>query len=126
NPFGWIDDRFNTRPSPDVATGGTFNAHSWFRGPTALFGGIEYQTPWSPLRLKLEYDGNDYQHEPKHNHLKQDSPLNLGLVYRVNDNFDINLGYERGNTALFGITFHGNIGHAPPMSKALDPPPEPA
>ncbi len=125
NPFGWIDDRFNHRPNDSSGTG-EFNAKHFFRGPASLFGGIEYQTPWAPLRLKLEYDGNNYQHEPKDNKLEQDSPFNLGLVYRVNKNFDINLGYERGNTALFGITFHGNIGHAPPMSKALDPPPEPA
>ena len=34
-----------------------------FHGPAALFGGVEYQTPWQPLRLKLEYEGNDYSQE---------------------------------------------------------------
>ncbi|MGU0056234.1 YjbH domain-containing protein [Enterobacter hormaechei] len=24
-----------------------------FRGPASLFGGLQYQTPWQPLRLKL-------------------------------------------------------------------------
>ncbi|HET7301288.1 MAG TPA: YjbH domain-containing protein, partial [Oleiagrimonas sp.] len=122
-----IDDRFNTRPANNasVSHAGEFNAKHFFRGPAALFGGVEYQTPWAPLRLKLEYDGNDYQHEPKQNDLKQDSPFNLGLVYRVNKNFDINLGVERGNTALFGFTLHGNIGQAAPTPKPLDPPPEP-
>lgn len=124
NPFGWIDDRFNHRPSGFSATG-EFNAKHYFRGPMALFGGVEYQTPWAPLRLKLEYDGNNYQHEPLHNNLHQDSPFNLGLVYRVSRHIDINLGVERGNTALFGFTIHGDIGHAAPVPKYLDPPPEP-
>jgi hypothetical protein len=25
-----------------------------FHGPASLFGGVEYQTPWQPLRLKLD------------------------------------------------------------------------
>ncbi len=29
----------------------------------SLFGGVEYQTPWQPLRLKLEYEGNNYQQD---------------------------------------------------------------
>ncbi len=125
NPFGWIDDRFDHRPDPDVGKGGEFNGKTWFRGPVSLFGGIEYQTPWKPLRVKLEYDGNDYRHEPKNNTIKQDSPFNVGVVYRLGSNVDISLGYERGNTALFGFTLHGNIGHAAPAPKPLDPPPEP-
>ncbi|HET7268091.1 MAG TPA: YjbH domain-containing protein [Oleiagrimonas sp.] len=124
NPFGWLDDRFDTRPHGIDGTG-KFNVKHFFRGPVALFGGVEYQTPWSPLRVKLEYDGNDYQHEPKHNDLPQDSPFNLGVVYSVTDNVDLTLGFERGNTALFGFTLHANIGHAAPMAKPLDPPPEP-
>lgn len=124
NPFGWIDDRFEHRPQPDVGKGGTFNGKTWFRGPVSLFGGVEYQTAWKPLRLKLEYDGNDYQHEPRKNNQKQDSPFNLGAVYRVSKNIDLSLGWERGNTALFGFTLHGNIGHASPAPKPLDPPPE--
>lgn len=125
NPFGWIDDRFNTRPTKSASTGDVSFKH-FFRGPMALFGGVEYQTPWAPLSVKLEYDGNDYQHEPKNNDQIQDSPFNLGLVYSVGDNFDVTLGIERGNTALFGFTIHGDIGHAPPAPKPLDPPPEPA
>ena len=34
-----------------------------FHGPASLFGGVEYQTPWQPLRLKLEYEGNNYQQD---------------------------------------------------------------
>ncbi|HEX7339844.1 MAG TPA: YjbH domain-containing protein [Rhodanobacteraceae bacterium] len=128
NPFGWIDHRFNTRPAPDAHSveAGKFNGKHFFRGPMALFGGIEYQTPWSPLSVKLEYDGNNYRHEPKNNNLRQDSPFNLGLVYRVSSHVDLTLGIERGNTALFGFSLHGDVGQAPPLAKPLDPPPQPA
>jgi hypothetical protein len=125
NPLGFIDDRFDERPVPDVGVGGEFNAHQYFRGPVALFGGVEYQTLWAPLRLKLEYDGNDYQHEPKQNNQKQDSPFNIGAVYRLSDGVDLSLGIERGNTAMFGFTLHGNMGQARSSPKPLDPPPEP-
>ncbi|MCY6249695.1 YjbH domain-containing protein, partial [Salmonella enterica subsp. enterica serovar 1,4,[5],12:i:-] len=74
-----------------------------------MFGGIAYQTPWAPLSLKLEYDGNDYKHEPKNNNQVQDSPINIGAVYKLNENIDLTAGWERGNTALFGITLHTNF-----------------
>jgi hypothetical protein len=126
NPFGFIDDRFNHRPVPTgaVTDSGEFNSKTYFRGPVALFGGVEYQTPWAPLRLKLEYDGNDYRHEPKDNNQPQSSPFNLGAVYRVSDGFDVTLGIERGNTAMFGFVLHGNPGRAPIAPKPMDPPPE--
>ncbi len=41
--------------------GGSVDVARMFTGCTALFGGIEYQTPYAPLSVKLEYDGNDYQ-----------------------------------------------------------------
>jgi hypothetical protein len=125
NPLGWIDDRFKHRPKPDNTAVGDFNSKTYFRGPVALFGGVEYQTPWAPLRLKLEYDGNDYQHEPKDNNQKQDSPFNFGVVYRVNGGLDLTLGIERGNTAMFGFTLHGTPGQSRRSPKPLDPPPEP-
>ena len=124
NPLGMVYNRFDTRPPPDVGEGGKFNGKSWFRGPMSVFGGIEYQTPWQPLRLKIEYDGNNYQHEPLRNDQRQKSPINLGLVYRPSKNIDLVLGWERGDTALFGLTLHGNLGQAEPTPKPLDPPPE--
>ncbi|MCT7009243.1 YjbH domain-containing protein, partial [Salmonella enterica] len=79
NPLGALSDRFNERPTAEGS--GNFS-NGYFRGRPALFGGVAYQTPWAPLSLKLEYEGNDYQNEPRNNHLRQDSPVNLGLVYK--------------------------------------------
>ncbi|MCV5746634.1 YjbH domain-containing protein, partial [Escherichia coli] len=58
-----LSDNFCQRPSDSVSTGGTANADRFFKGPAALFGGVEYQTLHAPLRFKLEYDSNDYSED---------------------------------------------------------------
>ena len=123
NPLGYLDDRFDTRPVS--STTGDVNTSSYFRGSPALFGGIVYQTPWAPLSLKVEYDGNDYKHEPKNNNQVQDSPINIGAVYKLSDSVDLTAGWERGNTALFGITLHTNFVSRKAPVKSYDPPATP-
>jgi hypothetical protein len=108
NPLSGISPRFNTRGGM-VGMGGTPNAQSFFRGPAALFGGVQYQTPWESLLLKAEYDGNHYQNEPQANHQVQRSPINLGLVYRVSPSVDLSLGVQRGNQLMFGLTLHTSV-----------------
>lgn len=126
NPLGWIDDRFDHRPAsrPGAVTG-KFTASRYFRGPTALFGGVEYQTPLPWLRLKAELDGNDYQHEAQANNQTQRWPINLGALFRVNRNVDVTVGYERGDTLMATLTLHDNLGRREAAAKLLDPPPEP-
>jgi len=87
---------------------GSVDASQMFHGPTALFGGVEYQTPWQPLRLKLEYEGNTYQQDFA-GKLPQRSKVNVGAIYRVADWADVNLSYERGNTWMFGFTLRNNF-----------------
>lgn len=123
NPLGWIDDRFNTRPRSEGT--GELSSNSYFRGRPSLFGGINWQTPWAPLSFKLEYDGNDYQHEPLSNNQKQDSPFNIGMVFKASDAIDLHAAFERGNTAMFGITLHTNFASRPAPAKVNDPAPEP-
>ncbi|TLP78382.1 YjbH domain-containing protein [Pseudomonas nitroreducens] len=122
NPLGWVDDRFNTRPK-SVGTG-ELSSNSYFRGRPSLFGGINWQTPWKPLSFKLEYDGNDYQHEPLDNPQKQDSPFNIGMVFKATDAIDLTAAFERGNTAMFGITLHTNFATRTAPAKVNDPAPE--
>lgn len=123
NPLGYIDGRFDTRPTSSTA--GNVNTSSYFRGSPSLFGGVTYQTPWTPLSMKFEFDGNDYKHEPLNSSLKQDSPINIGAVYKLNENIDLTAGWERGNTALFGITLHTNFVSRKAPAKTYDPPAEP-
>ncbi len=122
NPVGAIIPSFDVRKVS--ATTGNFAFGSYFHGPTAAFGGVQYQTPWDPLILKLEYDGNNYRNEPLDNPLPQSSPWNFGVVYRWGRNIDITTGVERGNTAMFSVSFHADLDRLF-MPKLADPPPVP-
>lgn len=108
NPFCEVSDSWCQRDNTTSGNGGKFEFDSLFHGPAALFGGIEYQTPWKPLRLKLEYDGNDYSNEFA-GQIEQRSPINVGAVYRLFDNMDTHLSYQRGNTLMWGITLRTNF-----------------
>ncbi|WP_240538430.1 YjbH domain-containing protein [Rhodoferax sp. PAMC 29310] len=120
NPFSFVSSAFGTRPGNTTATGGTANFQSMFRGPVAVFGGLQWHSPYNPLVLKLELDGNDYQHEPLKNNQITKSAFNLGAVYRYSPNIDFSLAIERGNTVMMGVTLHGGLNtlYSP---KLLDP-----
>lgn len=94
-------------------SGGTVDYQRWFKGCAALFGGVEYQTPWEPLRLKVEYDGNDYQSDfpvvQGNIAMPQDSKFNYGLLYRFGNWGDLHLSYERGNTWTLGFSLQTNF-----------------
>lgn len=123
NPFNVFSDKFRVRPKVTPHSGGEFDAHTYFRGRTAVFGGISWQTPLQKLIVKVEYDGNNYQHEPLGDNQKQSSPWNVGLVYRLSGNVDVSAAFERGNTALFSLSLHANLAQLGSMAKPLDPPP---
>ena len=123
NPLSYIGDSYNDRRSNNSA--GDVNTDMYFKGPPSLFGGVSYQTPWEPLSLKIELEGNDYKHEPQDNNQVQDSPINIGAVYKLNNSVDLSVGWERGNTALFGITLHTNFVSRKAPVKTYDPPAEP-
>jgi hypothetical protein len=123
NPLASIDDRFETRPRAQGT--GSLNSDGMFRGPVGVFGGVAYQTPWEPLQLKLEYDGNDYKREPQNNNQRQHSPFNFGASYVLNKNVHLHLGWERGDLAMLGITLRTNLAQASSMAKVLDPIPMP-
>ena len=118
NPFG---GRFATRASSDTPTGGTANLSSMFRGRTALFGGVQWNTPWHNLVLKAEIEGNDYRSEPQANVQKQTTPLNLGVVWRAMPGLDVTAGIERGQRAMIGFTLQSGLSRVH-MPKVLDAP----
>jgi hypothetical protein len=121
-PLGWVSRRFDERPRRAGGDrGGEFALDALFRGPMALFGGVEYQTPWAPLVLQLEWEGNDYQNEPQRNHQEQDSRVNLGARLALSDNLELRGGWQRGNTAMAGLTY--NIDLAGLAQIKRDPPP---
>lgn len=112
NPLGLISRSYDKPRLLDqaaVGEGGNFAVSSYFHGPTALFGGVQYQSRWEPLILKLEYDGNDYQHEALANNQRQDSPWNVGATYRAGNAIEVTLAFERGNTFTLGLTLQTDL-----------------
>lgn len=104
NPLGLVSSKFKERPTAGNVVAGKFNPRAYFRGRAALFGGVQYHTPWDKLILKAEYEGNDYQHESFGQKLPARSALNVGAVWRVLPAIDLSLAYERGNTVVFALS----------------------
>ena len=123
NPFGVLGERYDDRINRRSANGGEFNFKELFTGRPSLFGGVQYHTPFEPLTLQLEYDGNDYQSEPLDNPQEQDSPINVGLRYQAGDNVVLSAAWERGNTAMLGATLQLNLADITQIKN--DPPPVP-
>ncbi|WP_097161884.1 YjbH domain-containing protein [Enterobacter sp. CC120223-11] len=118
NPLCQVSDKYCTRAELNDA--GDISFSDMFRGPAALFGGVEYQTPWQPLRLKLEYDGNDYRDDFA-GRLQQSSHFNVGAVWRATDWAELNLSYERGNTLMAGFTLRTNFNDLRPALRDKPP-----
>lgn len=122
NPLGLISKKFKQRPT-GFTTGGGALSTDFFRGPVALFGGVAWQTPVEGLRLKLEYDPNDYQSEPLDNDLKQSVPVNVGFDYKPWDWLQVGAALERGNRAMLRFATTTNFHQAKGPGKIDAPPP---
>ncbi|MGL4321229.1 MAG: YjbH domain-containing protein, partial [Paracoccaceae bacterium] len=121
NPLSIFGEGFNTREN-DFGLGGNFSVSQWFRGPAALFAGVNYQAT-DKLSLSVEYSSDDYQVERDSGVLDYNSPLSFGLQYRVNNTVTLGGYYLYGSTigATATILFNpksvptgGSLAPAPP------------
>lgn len=97
NPLSVLSDRFRTRPGGFTGTGGQFEAGRWFRGPAALFAGVEYQAT-DRLTLLAEYSSDDYRRERPR--VGWSTPVNIGFRYQLTP-----------SSTLSGYVLHGrNVG----------------
>jgi hypothetical protein len=120
NPICRVSEKYCNRPGGFSGAGGNVEFDRFFKGSASLYGGIEYQTPWQPLKLKIEYDGNTYQQDYA-GALVQDRDWNIAAVYRYNNNLDLTLSHLRGNTIGFGISYRFNF-HTASQLKIVDAP----
>ncbi|MEZ9245979.1 YjbH domain-containing protein [Vibrio lentus] len=113
NPLCKASDKYCERPSDTKGNGGSVDFERWFKGDAAIYGGFEYQTPYKPLTLKLEYDGNDYSQDfPVVRggvDMTQHTPWNVGAVYRFTDWGSAKVSYERGDTLTLGFELSTNF-----------------
>lgn len=121
NPFCEITDSYCERGQGTSGKGGKPETGKWFRGDAAYFGGVEYQTPVAGLRLKLEYEGNDYSKEYLGVQMNTKTPVNLGLMYRPFDWLDLQVSYEQGDIFSFGFVFRTNLNTMSQLRLQPDP-----
>ena len=111
NPLSYINDRFDSRLATSNDTegeylGGTLSSSSWFSGPVGILAGVEWAIPYANgLKFKLEHDpfdyfdfSNNFRQDADVDLRSKESDINLGLSYRVNDFFSVDLSYIKGNT----------------------------
>lgn len=107
NPTCKLKDSYCVRPKGFTGQGGNAEFGHFFKGTAALFGGVEYQTPWESIRLKVEYEGNNYTSDVDRS-IEQDSKWNFAATYFY-DNFNFSFSYNRGNTIGLSISYKLNL-----------------
>ncbi|TKG00544.1 YjbH domain-containing protein [Vibrio sp. F13] len=112
NPLCKASDKYCERPSDFKGNGGSIDFERWFKGDAAIYGGFEYQTPYKPLTLKVEYDGNDYSQDfsaVRGVDMTQHTSWNVGAVYHFTDWGSAKVSYERGDTLTLGFDLSTNF-----------------
>jgi len=134
NPFRYFGDNFNLRTGAAAdSQGGDFNIGSFFSGTASIFAGAEIFLPnLNGSRIKIEYDGTNYEDEGFPNGRsdfnlafegvkRPDSKFNIGYVYPLSPGLQLKLSWMKGNTLSFGFSFHANFSKDNPRVKKEDP-----
>ncbi|MGJ8543826.1 MAG: YjbH domain-containing protein [Sulfitobacter sp.] len=109
-PFGGNRGRFS-----EDDNGGELSVDSWFRGPAAPFGGVEWQVN-DKLGLKAEYSSDAYLPETvQRDVFTRKSRFNFGAEYQVTEAMRLGAYY------LYGSEFGVNVNFQLNPKKALTP-----
>ncbi|MAW33370.1 MAG: hypothetical protein CMK56_03050, partial [Proteobacteria bacterium] len=108
NPLTLLDDDFEERPQrAGGAFGGESRSKSYFRGPTAWFGGARYRVPRWPLQIIAEYNSDNYAREVGLNTIQDPSPWNFGVEWRPQSNLILAATWLHGSS--FGLRLSGTL-----------------
>ncbi|WP_299845395.1 YjbH domain-containing protein [uncultured Paracoccus sp.] len=121
---GWGRLGGEFRPPSDVGQGGKPNYKDWFTGPASPFASITWQAT-DKLRLVAEYSEDPYAlEESATGEEAPDSKINLGLNYRIGDNYELG-AYTIGGKK-FGAQFTVALNaHQSPFPSGLEKAPAP-
>ncbi|MGD9861963.1 MAG: YjbH domain-containing protein [Pseudodonghicola sp.] len=116
---------FGKRPaySGGTSLGGEPAYDQWFRGPYALFGGIEWRAN-DRLGFKVEYSSDDYVTETqKTSVFKKRSPFNFGVEYQWTDTTRLGAYYMYGTEV--GLSAQFQLNPRRPVTRLVVPAPYP-
>tara|TARA_B110000259_G_scaffold181245_1_gene222981 strand:- start:244 stop:2067 length:1824 start_codon:yes stop_codon:yes gene_type:complete len=133
NPLSFLSEGFDFRPSvsDNYNQGGTPSYDKWFRGNTAIFGGVEYFfSKAKGLSMKIEFDPYNYSDfsanftpDASYELRKKDSDINIGFSYPFNQFITLDASYIKGNTFNFsftiGATFNGKLRSKPKFNPTI-------
>lgn len=124
NPLAVLGDGWRTRghSAYNDGRGGRPLADTWFRGPAALFGGVEWR-PADDWLLAVEYSPDAYPGESPYV-FTRNSQLNFGLRHRLNDRWTLGANYLYGSELGVQLTWGLNPGQPrhPSGTEAAPPP----
>jgi hypothetical protein len=126
NPLGLISDYFDDRPGGfnEGQTGGEPEIDRFFRGPVALFGGVEWAFS-DTMTFKAEYSSDDaYTDRRGRPLIDRRSPFNFGLNWEPAPGYQVGLSYLYGSEFALTGTVMINPNERP-FQAGLDSPPPP-
>lgn len=110
---GSLGQTGNRPPFDPTNTGGQLSYDQWFRGPFALFGGLEW-TPSDRWGFKAEYSSDAYVTETRTTSVFQrKSPFNFGVEYQYRDRTRVGAYYMYGSEIGVNVQIQLNPRHAP-------------
>jgi hypothetical protein len=113
----------NRPPFDPTDTGGQLSYDQWFRGPFALFGGVEW-TPDDRWGFKVEYSSDAYTTETQTtNVFERKSPFNFGVEYQWRPSTRIGVYYMYGSEIGVNAQIQLNPRHAPIPPRVAAPEP---
>ena len=88
--------------------GGLLRTESFFKGNTAIFGGLEYNSPISGLNLKMEFSSDDYSMDEAYTTRSLSSLTNFGMNYKFNENLSSAAYFSSGREVGLQLNISAN------------------
>ena len=116
NPLAGLGDGFEARPAGAIGGdfGGESRGSSFFRGDVGFFGGLSYQLSQRPIKLLLEYSGDNYAREARLGTVDKPSPLNMGLEWQALADTSVTVSWLRGDSIGINLSTRLNTKSNPP------------
>ncbi|WP_172331477.1 YjbH domain-containing protein [Mangrovicoccus sp. HB161399] len=113
NPLGFLNSSFKTRPGLGGNEAGKVQFDQWFRGPAALFGGVEWQAT-DQLQLNVEYSSDAYVQESDADIFDYAGPLNVSAEYQFGNGIGLSAAVLGGGTTFSGMLSYSFNVKTPP------------